>query len=120
MIDSQYFDALMETIGKEYEVIIDRPLGSTHPEYRDMIYPINYGYIKELKAPDGEYQDVYLLGINKSVLSFKGIVIAVIKRSDDIECKLVICPKGLDYTDEEIEENIQFQEKYFKHRILRN
>ena len=24
-----------------------------HPEYKDMYYPINYGYIERVMAPDG-------------------------------------------------------------------
>ena len=28
----------------------------------DIVYPINYGYIKEIIAVDGDYQDVYVLG----------------------------------------------------------
>ena len=40
--------------------------------------------------------------------SFKGIVITIIERIDDNESKLVVVPNGLDYTDEEIEEQVQF------------
>ena len=36
-------------------VVVDRPpLGSYHPEYKDMYYPINYGYVEGVTAPDGE------------------------------------------------------------------
>ncbi len=31
-----------------------------------------------MKAPDGEYQDAYILGINEPLESYKGIVIAII------------------------------------------
>ena len=41
-------------IGKKVSVIIDRPFGSAHPEYQGMIYPVNYGYIREIKAGDGK------------------------------------------------------------------
>lgn len=34
-------------IGKTVTVTVDRPLGSYHPEHRDMYYPINYGYVEE-------------------------------------------------------------------------
>ena len=36
-----------------------------HPEYKDMYYPINYGYIEGVMAPDGEEQDAYILGVNE-------------------------------------------------------
>lgn len=44
-------------IGKTVTVIIDRPLGSYHPKYKDTYYPINYGYIEGIVAQDGEEQD---------------------------------------------------------------
>ena len=32
-------------IGRTVTVTVDRPLGSYHPEHKDMYYPINYGYV---------------------------------------------------------------------------
>ena len=54
-------------IGKTVTVTVDRPLGSYHPEHRDMYYPINYGYVEGIIAPDGEEQDAYILGVDKAV-----------------------------------------------------
>lgn len=56
---------------KEAEVIIDRPLGSKHPKH-DFVYQVNYGYIPNTKAPDGEELDAYVLGVEKPVEFFKG------------------------------------------------
>ncbi len=36
---------------------VDRPLGSYHPEYKDMYYPINYGYIEGVMALEKEEQE---------------------------------------------------------------
>ena len=33
-------------IGRTVTVTVDRPLGSYHPEHKDMYYPINYGYVE--------------------------------------------------------------------------
>ena len=44
-------------IGRTVTVTVDRPLGSYHPEHKDMYYPINYGYVEGIMAPDGEEQD---------------------------------------------------------------
>ena len=68
-------------------VTVDRPLGSSHPQYPDLYYPVNYGYIKGVMAPDGEEQDAYILGISEPVAEFTGRVIAIIHRHDDIEEK---------------------------------
>ena len=48
--------------GSIVKVVVDRPMGSRHPEHTDLIYPVNYGYIEGIIAPDGEEQDAYILG----------------------------------------------------------
>ena len=105
-------------IGEEIEIIIDRPLGSKHPKY-DMIYPVNYGYIPNTKSFDNEELDCYLLSVNEKVDRYKGTCIGIIKRLDDNDDKFIIVPNGVSLTDEEIEKEIEFQEKYFKHIIIR-
>lgn len=47
------------------------------------------------------------------------MLIAIIERLDDVECKLVVVPYKLDYANNEIEVAVSFQKKYFKHRIIR-
>lgn len=105
-------------IGKKVKVIVDRPLGSYHPEHKDLYYPINYGYIEDTMAPDGEEQDAYIIGVNNAVKEFSGTVIAIIHRYDDIEDKWVVAPEGLTFTKEEIGEAVSFQEKFFKSEII--
>ncbi|MFA7243760.1 MAG: inorganic diphosphatase [Patescibacteria group bacterium] len=106
-------------LGREYNVTIDRPLGSAHPKYPDHIYPINYGYIEGIKAGDGDDIDVFVLGEDKPVESVQVKIIAIIHRTDDNEDKLVGAANDGDYFDEEIEKAVEFQEKYFKHELIR-
>ena len=56
-------------IGTVVKVTVDRPLGSYHPEHKDMYYPINYGYVEGIIAPDGEEQDAYFPIRNSYVTS---------------------------------------------------
>ena len=37
-------------IGAAVTVLVDRPLGSAHPEHPDLIYPVNYGFIPGIMA----------------------------------------------------------------------
>ncbi len=104
-------------LGKTVTVKIDRPMGSYHPEHKDIYYPVNYGYIEGIIAPDGEEQDAYLLGVNEPVGEYTGIVIAVIHRYDDVEEKWVVAPQGMKFTKEEIKAQTYFQEKYFKSEV---
>lgn len=98
-------------------VTVDRPLGSTHPEYKNIIYPVNYGYIEGVIAPDGEEQDAYLLGVDHPVKQFTGRIIAVIKREDDVEDKWVVAPENVKLNQAEVAEAVNFQELYFKTTI---
>ena len=104
-------------IGKLVTVKVDRPLGSRHPDYPDMIYPINYGYIEGIIAPDGEEQDAYILGVDDPVSEFMGRVIAIIHRLDDVEDKLVVAPDGIRFSKEEIIAKTHFQERFFDMRV---
>ncbi len=100
-------------IGHHVTVTVDRPLGSSHPKYPDMQYPVNYGYVKGVMAADGEEQDAYVIGVEEPVKEFTGILIAIIHRQDDVEDKWVVAPIGKSYTKEEILRQVAFQEKYF-------
>ena len=106
-------------IGKKVQVIVDRPLGSLHPTYKELIYPINYGYIRGIYAGDGEFQDCYILGENKPITSFNGIVIAIIRRLNDVEDKWVVARKGMHFSDKDILSAVYFQEKYFDIKLIR-
>ena len=105
-------------IGNIVKVIVDRPLGSVHPKYNDLIYSVNYGYIPEVFAPDGEEQDAYILGVNEPVTEFVGKVIAIIHRLNDIEDKWVVAPEGKSFTKKEIANLVAFQEKFFDTEIV--
>ncbi|MCL5439199.1 MAG: inorganic diphosphatase [Patescibacteria group bacterium] len=105
-------------LGKEVEVFIDRPLGTKHPKH-GFLYLANYGYIPNTKAPDGEELDVYFLGVNTPVNRVKGKVIAVIHRLNDDDDKLIVVPKNIELTNDEISIMIDFQEKWNKYEIIR-
>lgn len=107
-----------DLLGKKVQVKIDRPLGSKHPKH-GFEYKVNYGFIPGTKSPDGEELDVYLLGVNKPVDKTQGICIAIIHRTDDDDDKLIVTPNGEDIPNEEIEKLVEFQEKWFKHEIIR-
>ena len=105
-------------IGDKVKVTVDRPLGSRHPKYPDLVYPINYGYIEGIVGGDGEWQDAYILGIDVPVSEFVGEILAVIHRANDCEDKLVVVPEGRAFTADEILRATLFQEQYFESEII--
>jgi len=106
-------------LGKTVTVKIDRPIGSKHPDFPESKYLCNYGFIPDTKAPDGEELDAYVLGVSEPLDSFRGSCIALIHRIDDDDDKLVVVPKGLKLSDEEIYESVNFSEKWFNSEIIR-
>ena len=100
------------------KVIVDRKMGTYHPKHKNLYYPINYGYIPGIMGGDGEEQDAYILGVEQPIDEFEGEVIAVIQRINDVEDKWVVA-SSYEYTDEQIERAIAFQEQYFQHKLIR-
>ena len=107
-----------EYIGKIVKVVMDRPLGSKHPKH-SFEYPVNYGYIPNTISGDGEELDAYVLGVNEPLNEFEGEVIAIIHRTNDNDDKLIVVPKGMQLSDEEIRKQTFFQEQWFESIILR-
>ena len=107
-----------EYLGRTLSIHIDRPLGSRHPQH-GFFYPLNYGFLPGVMAPDGEELDAYVLGIFEPLEQFEGKCIAVIHRLDDDDDKLVLAPEGVNYSDEQIRALTEFQERFFKVEIIR-
>ena len=105
-------------LNKIVTVNIDRKLGTLHPKHGFM-YMLNYGYIPNTKSPDGEELDAYLLGVFDPVDTFEGKVIAIIKRTNDNDDKLIVVPKDKEYTDDQIKALTEFQERFFESIIIR-
>ena len=105
-------------LGRKVRVTVDRPLGSRHPERRDTVYQLNYGYVADVLAADNEWQDAYVWGVKEPIAVFEGEVIAVIHRLNDAEDKWVVAAVGTRVTAEEIRTGTAFTEQYYQSRIL--
>lgn len=102
-------------LGKTVDIKIDRPIGYVHKKEKySLTYPINYGYIPGVIGGDGEELDVYLLGVDNPATEYRVKIIGIAHRENDIEDKLIAAPVGLNFTKEEIERAIHFQEQYYK------
>lgn len=136
-------------IGRQVRGRIDRPAGSTHPQYPEMVYTVNYGYVEEIAGRtgwkqgvaggdggpqeipgrngwqqdvtggDGRPQDAYYLGTLEPVEQFRGTVIGVYYRFNDVEDKWIVAEEGSRLTDDEILGAIAFQEQYFYGKLYR-
>lgn len=106
-----------EYINNIIDVKIDRPMGSLHSKH-GFVYPVNYGYVPNTMSGDGEELDVYVLGVFEPLDKFRGQCIAVIKRTNDNDDKLVVVPEGRHYTALQIKALTEFQERWFESDII--
>ena len=76
-----------------HSMVIDRPRGTSHPRYPEMIYPLDYGYLENTTASDGGGIDVWLGSLNTMMNSAKiltGILCTFDTLKRDAEIKLLV------------------------------
>ena len=96
----EFWEFLDRLVAKS-EIVIDRPKDSEHPNYDDMIYPIDYGYLAGTTSSDGSGIDVWIGASGEKVV--RGIICTVDLLKCDSEIKIV-----LGCTREELEAISQF------------
>lgn len=69
-------------------ITIDRPKGSPHPCYPEVIYPLDYGYLDNTTAADGDGIDVWLGSLRTQTLT--GILCTFDTLKRDMEIKILI------------------------------
>ena len=104
-------------LGKLVTVKMDRPLGSKHPKH-NFIYSLNYGFIPNTVSGDGEEIDAYVIGEFEPLETYEGYVVAIIKRINDVEDKLVVCKELNKYSKNQIKALVEFQERFFESTII--
>jgi inorganic pyrophosphatase len=95
----QRIDALLD----EHEIVIDRPKGSRHPRFPQIVFPLDYGYLKGTSGGDGKEIDVWKGSLKGNPL--KGVICTVDSLKKDAELKLLIgCT----------EDEIEIVDKFYK------
>ena len=105
---------LADWAGRRVTVEIDRPLGSKHPTEDDIVYGVNYGFVPGTVAPDGHPLDVYVLDSKEPLECCEVTVIAIVRRRDDVEDKLVaVLDASRAWSATAILAAVEFQERFF-------
>ena len=111
-------DTAIEYIGKEVNVIVDRQLGSKDA-VSDYTYEVNFGFVPNTVALNGDEIEAYVLGVKEPIDGFKGQCGAVLRRVDNSGDKLVVWPSDMTFSNEEIQTLTAFQEKDSDFEIIR-
>ena len=85
---NQQFWAHLEKLVRTSEVVLDRPQGSHHPRYPAVVYPLDYGYLKNTRSGDGGRTDVWVG--NGRQREITGIVCSVDIAQRDTEIKILL------------------------------
>lgn len=86
-MNEQFWQAI-DQLAAQSEIVIDRPKGSTHPHYPGMVYPLDYGYLKNSSSMDGEGIDVWIGSNVRGKVDSLVCTVDLAKR--DSEIKLLI------------------------------
>lgn len=86
-MDNAEFWGALERLVATSEVVIDRPRGSRHPRFGDVIYPLDYGYLKGTSAIDGGGVDLWRGSDGAAIV---GLIATVDLGKRDAEIKLLI------------------------------
>ena len=87
MNDSAFWAALDELI-RSSSIVIDRPKGSAHPRYPHLIYPVDYGYLNNTAAMDGDGIDVWQGSLPEKTLDAIVCTVDLLKRDSEIKLLL--------------------------------
>ena len=78
----------VETLVQSSELVLDRPKGSSHPRYPELIYPLDYGYLTGTSGSDGDGIDVWRGSVPAGRLD--AVVCTVDLHKWDAEVKLLL------------------------------
>ena len=99
--DNDDFWKAIDTLVSSGNIIIDRPKGSSHPKFPNLVYEVDYGYIENTSSMDGGGIDVWLGSLADKPVN--AIICTVDLMKKDSENKLLIgC------TDEELNTVYEF------------
>jgi inorganic pyrophosphatase len=92
-----YLDQLVDS----HPLVIDRPRGSHHPRFPEIVYPLDYGFLEGTTSSDGGGVDVWLGPSGSRHLS--AVILTVDLHKRDAEIKLL-----LGCTEQEIQTILDF------------
>jgi inorganic pyrophosphatase len=94
MSENEGFWLHLEELVRGGEIVIDRPKGSAHPRFPEVIYPLDYGYVKGTHAMDGDGVDVWLGSEARATQTVEahldGMIVTVDHLERDVEIKVLL------------------------------
>lgn len=112
-MNSEFWTALDKLLNQS-EIVIDRPKGTAHPRYPDIIYEVDYGFLKNTTSMDGAGIDVWVGTDEKKCIDAIMCIVDLMKR--DSEIKILI---GCTEEEKEIVYKTHNESEYMKGILFR-
>lgn len=84
----QDYWAFLDRLAAEHPLRLDRPRGSAHPRFPELVYPLDYGYLEGTRANDGGGVDVWRGSLADARLD--ALLLTVDLSKGDVEVKLLL------------------------------
>ena len=88
MSNDTLFWQRLEALLERSTIVVDRPKGSHHPRFPQIVYAIDYGYLDGTSSNDGEGVDVWLGTHEDKALD--AVICTVDLHRGDAEMKLMV------------------------------
>jgi len=69
-------------------IVLDRPKGSAHPRFPEIVYPLDYGYLDGTRAIDGDGVDLWRGSLPEPRVT--GVIASMDLTKHDAELKLLL------------------------------
>ncbi|MBU3183622.1 inorganic pyrophosphatase [Clostridium estertheticum] len=88
--NNKEFWSMLDDLVSGSEIVIDRPKGSRHPKYPDMLYEVDYGYLKNTSSMDGGGIDIWRGTDEKHEIDGSICIVDLLKKDSEIKI-LISC-----------------------------
>ena len=103
-MNTDFWSRLDELI-ESSEIEIDRPKGTRHPKAPDLIFPVDYGYLKDTAGADGNEIDIWSGTAADRKLTAIACTVDMLKK--DTEFKLIFgCTEAEIFRIEDFHNNL--------------
>ncbi len=96
--ESGYWAGLEKLVAGS-RVVIDRPKGTHHPRFPEMIYPLDYGFLEDTTGNDGAEADIWRGTLADTAITGVVCTVDLMKRDSEVKILLGCTPDEIAVID---------------------
>lgn len=91
--NSAYFWQKVDTLYLSSGYTIARKKGDRHPQFTNLVYPVDYGYVNETKSTNGEGLSLYAGTENRNRITSLVMAVDILSREMDVKILVGCTPQ---------------------------